>query len=457
VIDVGSSGGGPLINNTPTNVFSWTTYPERLQQAGVTWKVYQGSDGTESFKTLVTPKPIGSSNVDFPNPYSVLNFFSQYISPNAAPALATNGTAKRTLAQFGTDVQAGTLPQVSWLLPPYLCSEHPARSPSDGATYIAAVLDALTANPDVWSKTAVFIAYDENDGFFDHVVPPVPPASSADGASNIDTSNEFYSGSATNPAGPVGLGARVPMYVVSPWSKGAWTCSQTSDHTSIIQFLTKRFGMQEPNISAWRRAVCGDLTAAFDFTSPNASAIVVPPVTGLSAAAAAQSSLPLPTIPVTQEQPQQERGSRNARALPYELFVDATDNPSNGTVQLTFMNTGQAAAVFKVYSAVAPTSVKRYTVAANTKLSDAWAWQTSTGGPLAYDLTVVGPNGFIRRVASAGAGTATQAATACYEITQGNLSLNLSNAGTAPSTFTITDNRYGVSPQTVTVAAGQTV
>jgi phospholipase C len=77
--------------------------------------------------------------------------------------------------------------------------------------------------------------------------------------------------------------------------------------------------------------------------------------------------------------------------------------------------------------------------------------------PLAYDLTVVGPNGFLRRVASAGAVTATQGATVCYEITQGNLSLNVSNAGTTPSTFTITDNRYGVSPLTVTVAAGLTV
>jgi phospholipase C len=459
MIDIGATGGGPLLDNAPTNnvPLTWTTYPERLQSAGVSWQIYQGATGNEPFKTSpVTPTAQG--DIDNPiSPFNVLKFFPAFSKAPAGSPLAQRAWTVTPYAQFATDVAAGMLPQISWLLPPALCSEHPAYTPSDGATYIAAILDALTANPDVWSKTVLIIDYDENDGFFDHVVPPTPPENASFGQSNIDTTGEIYAGDPNHPAGPVGPGPRVPMFVVSPWSKGAWTCSEVFDHTSVIQFLEKRFGVHEPNISAWRRAVCGDLTSAFDFTNPNASAIVVPPITGLSASADAQSSLPLPTVPVIQAQPQQERGSRNARALPYELFVDAVDNSAGGTVQLTFMNTGQAAAVFQVYSAIAPTSVKRYTVAANTKLSDTWAWQQSASVPLAYDLTVVGPNGFIRRVASAGAVTATQAVTACYEITQGNLSLNLSNAGTTPSTFTITDNRYGVSPQTVTVAAGQTV
>jgi phospholipase C len=459
MIDIGATGGGPLLDNAPTNnvPLTWTTYPERLQSAGVSWQIYQGATGNEPFKTSpVTPTAQG--DIDNPiSPFNVLKFFPAFSQAPAGSPLAQRAWTVTPYAQFATDVAAGTLPQISWLLPPALCSEHPAYTPSDGATYIAAILDALTANPDVWSKTVLIIDYDENDGFFDHVVPPTPPENASFGQSNIDTTGEIYAGDSNHPAGPVGPGPRVPMFVVSPWSKGAWTCSEVFDHTSVIQFLEKRFGVHEPNISAWRRAVCGDLTSAFDFTNPNASAIVVPPIAGLSASADAQSSLPLPTVPVTQAQPQQERGSRNARALPYELFVDAVDNAAGATVQLTFMNTGQAAAVFQVYSAIAPTSVKRYTVAANTKLSDTWAWQQSASVPLAYDLTVVGPNGFIRGVASAGVVTATQVATVCYEITQGNLSLNLSNTGTAPSTFTIADNRYGVSPQTVTVAAGQTV
>lgn len=110
-----------------------------------------------------------------------------------------------------------------------------------------------------------------------------------------------------------------------------------------------------------------------------------------------------------------------------------------------------------IYLATDPPEGSSTAVAANTKLSDTWTWQTNASTSLAYDLTVIGPNGFLRRFTSAGSITATQTATACYEITQGDLSLNLSNAGTAPSTFTITDNRYGVPPQTFTVAAGQTV
>lgn len=457
MIDVAGTGGGPLIDNTPANIFTWTTYPERLQKAGISWHVYQGSDGTESFKTTLTPKPAGSTNVDFPNPYNVLNFFQAYTSANADPALVANGATKRTLADFTRDVKSGTLPQVSWLLPPYMCSEHPARSPADGATYIAAVLDALTSNPDTWSKTALFVTYDENDGFFDHVVPPSPPASAQDGLSNVPTAHEFYSGSATNPAGPVGLGARVPMFVVSPWSRGAWTCSEVFDHTSIIKFLEKRFGVVEPNISAWRRAVCGDLTSAFDFANPDASAVTVPSVAGLSAAAAAQSTLPAPTAPVTQVMAQQERGSRNARALPYELFVNAAEHAESGSLTLTFVNSGSVAAGFAVHSGISPTSVRRYTVDARTRLSDNWGFAAAAAGAAAYDITVVAPNGFVRRFSSSGSNASTREATVCYEVTQGDLEISLTNGGTSGATFTITDNRYGVAAQSVTVQAGRTV
>jgi phospholipase C len=61
----------------------------------------------------------------------------------------------------------------------------------------------------------------------------------------------------------------VPLCVVSPWSKGGWVNSQVFDHTSVIRFIEASFGVMEPNISAWRRAVCGDLTSAFNFADPD--------------------------------------------------------------------------------------------------------------------------------------------------------------------------------------------
>ncbi|WP_306795642.1 alkaline phosphatase family protein, partial [Burkholderia sp. GbtcB21] len=52
-----------------------------------------------------------------------------------------------------------------------------------------------------------------------------------------------------------------------PWTKGGWDCSETFEHTSVLRFLVARFGVKEPNISAWRRSICGVLTSAFDFSA----------------------------------------------------------------------------------------------------------------------------------------------------------------------------------------------
>ena len=81
--------------------------------------------------------------------------------------------SRRSIADLAADVRKGMLPQVSWVLPSPAWSEHPAAStPLQGAEFIASVLSALTSNPDVWSQTAVFVTFDENDGLFDHL--PLP-------------------------------------------------------------------------------------------------------------------------------------------------------------------------------------------------------------------------------------------------------------------------------------------
>ena len=455
MLDVQGSGGGPLILNEPSHRFGWTTYAERLQNAGVSWRVYQGSDGSEPFRTAPVANPPGSENVDYPSPYNVLRFFEAFHPPRLTPGLRDNGLAKHTLAQFAHDVRHGSLPQVSWLLPPYLCSEHPSRAPADGATYIAAVLDALTAVPETWSKTALFIMYDENDGFFDHVVPPCPPIHAADGRSNVDTADEYYAGSAESPAGPVGLGARVPMFVVSPWSKGAWTCSQVFDHTSVIRFLETRFGVREPNVSAWRRAVCGDLTSAFDFVHPDAGPVRVPSVAGLSAAAARESRLPWPQAPAKPTPAVQERGVRRARPLPYALVVSLRRQHPDGALALDFANTGSQAAALQVHARQGGSVVKRYTVAAGTRLDGEalFAHPAVPGTP--YELTAIGPNGFLRRFAGAGAASDRQEAMLTAAGTHEPLRFVLHNDATAPCTFVLHDNRYGQPDIYATVGAGQ--
>jgi len=160
--------------------------------------------------------------------------------------------------------------------------------------------------------------------FFDHIVPPTPPRSRAEGTSTVGTTNELFAGSPSYPVpdfvpGPYGLGVRVPMIVISPWSKGGFVNSEVFDHTSLIRFLEQRFGVTEPNITAWRRTVAGDLTSTFDFESPNAAVISLPSTASYEPPDTDRHPGFVPTPPTNQAMPEQEPGTRPARALPYEL------------------------------------------------------------------------------------------------------------------------------------------
>ena len=98
--------------------------------------------------------------------------------------------------------------------------------------------------------------HDENDGFFDHVPPPTAPSGTAGEYLTVDP----LPASAGGDAGPIGLGFRVPMLVVSPFSVGGYVCHDQFDHTSQLRFLETVFGVTAPNISSWRRSVTKDLT-----------------------------------------------------------------------------------------------------------------------------------------------------------------------------------------------------
>jgi phospholipase C len=169
--------------------------------------------------------------------------------------------------------------EVSWALPSLIVSDHPPGPSLFGEGTLSALLAALTANPAQWAKTALFVAYDENGGFFDHVPPMTAPPG---------TPGEYVTAPAVpdptqvgNPAvvGPIGLGFRVPILVISPFSRGGFVPSDLFDHTSILRFLEARFGAEVPNLSAWRRATVGDLTSAFSFAEPDASVPNLPSTT----------------------------------------------------------------------------------------------------------------------------------------------------------------------------------
>jgi phospholipase C len=284
--DPNGTGGGPILdNNAPAGGYTWTTYAERLTAAGVSWKVYQQSD------------------VDGKN---MLQEFRQFQDAPTSSPLHQNGMQFQPVGAFEYDARNDNLPTVTWILPSDVDSEHPNWTPAYGAAYIASKIDAIAANPDVWAKTVFILSYDENDGLFDHVVPPTPPTGTPD---------EFVT--LTSPGGtpgdglPVGGGFRVPCIIVSPWTAGGYVASEHFDHTSQLRFLEQVTGVAEPNISAWRRQTFGDLTSAFRFGS-RAEPPTLPDTHGsLLLSEYEVSQLPAPALPgATQTMPRQEPGRR---------------------------------------------------------------------------------------------------------------------------------------------------
>jgi len=377
------------------STFEWPTLPELLQNAGVSWRIYQ--DPNDNWTGAM---------------HGGLAFkgFREATATSGSP-LYTNGLQHWSLDDLRNDVVNGTLPAVSWVLPSRLQSEHPGAgsSPLRGGDFSLQVLEAVTANPALWSKTAFFLTYDENDGFFDHVPAPAVPSYNADGSlagkSTVSLAGEYFSDpkaqyldprdTISGTVRPWGLGPRVPMYVISPWSRGGWVNSQVFDHTSMGMFLEKRFGIHVDAISPWHRAVCGDLTSAFNFATPNdASFPPLPNLSGFAAVEAEQRTLPTAEPPAKPQALFQETGTRHSRALPYELHTSARLALS-GAVVLIFSNTGTQGAVFHVYDKLHLDRIpRRYTVEAGKTLEDVWEPLPSDLG--AYELWVYGPNGYIR-------------------------------------------------------------
>ncbi|MGA2010096.1 MAG: alkaline phosphatase family protein, partial [Solirubrobacteraceae bacterium] len=393
-------GGGPVIANDELG-YGWQTYPERLQAAGVSWKIYQDSgDGLDAAGVWgFTSDPYVGNYGD-----TSLLYFLNYQNAAAGSPLyqaARTGTNVNSGGGFfdilAADVKRGRLPKVSWIVAPEAYTEHPAWPAGYGAWYTAGVLNALTADPDVWSKTALLITFDENDGFFDHVIGPYPNVGALAGQSTVALDDELFTGAAgtaggTNGVvGPYGLGVRVPLLVVSPWSTGGWACSETFDHTSLIRFIEARFGVGEPNITPWRRAVCGDLTSAFDFET---ASDLVPRLPSVARYKPHDSTTPPsyhPVPPAVGSVPTQEPGVRPSRRLGYRFDVAFAADPKR--LELTLTNRGRLGVGVQARSLTVAGAPYTYTIGAGDQIDAALP------NPGRYDLSLHGPNGFFRHFA----------------------------------------------------------
>ncbi|TMK18123.1 MAG: hypothetical protein E6G68_07730 [Actinobacteria bacterium] len=183
------------------------------------------------------------------------------------------------IAQYLVDAAAGKLPQVSFVDPIFLASvnvendEHPPANIQMGQKFAATVINALTKSPN-WSSSALILTYDEHGGYYDHLPPPKAPL--PDGIPPM-----LQAGDA--PGAFDQLGIRVPVAVVSPWSKAHYVSSALplvsggSDpqyanpahiysHTSVLKTLENRFSLAP--LTA-RDAASNDLSDFFDFTTPH--------------------------------------------------------------------------------------------------------------------------------------------------------------------------------------------
>jgi phospholipase C len=331
-IDPAGKHGGPVVhtNFSADTVWNctWSTMQEVLEDAGVSWKVYSPSNVGVSGKYAAL-KNYPTWSPGFYNPITnpevmgttdhVLPYFTAFRNPKSA--LYKKAFQQTFPNDFVADVKSGKLPHVTWIIPPLGFDEHPSSSSMNGMYFTSLVLDALTSNKEVWSKTAFFLMYDENDGFFDHVAPPTAPRGTK---GEYLTNKTFPVGEPTpdtlNISGPLGLGVRVPMLVVSPFSRGGHIASEVFDHTSQLKLVGKRFGVEVPNVSAWRRRTVGDLTSTLFHGKPDTGfprlphTAVLLPATGPCAAGnqETESGGAGPSVPTKQRMPKQGGGSQPA-------------------------------------------------------------------------------------------------------------------------------------------------
>jgi phospholipase C len=325
-VDPQGQAGGPVLETGGVQDLTYETGPETLYKAGISYKYYWYPS------TGDTPAQFGSD-------ISLSIYCRQFQSPATVPlalynnvlggggALWGDGTpggvgnplsptpASDPRTAFEEDCANGVLPDVSFIGTG--ADEHPPDIPAGGAQFIASKLEALAANEELWNTTVFVLNYDENDGFFDHVPPPIPDR------------NEYPEEYVTlaSPAGTpggglsVGAGFRVPAMIVSPWTVGGRIFSEVSDHTSglrLIESVAAAGGLSGagpvifPNISRWRRATFSDWTGALHLGEPQpapANTQFDPATTAANLAAqTAAARQPMPPRPgAAQQLPRQLR------------------------------------------------------------------------------------------------------------------------------------------------------
>lgn len=362
----------PLDDDVPQEGFNWETLGEILERKGVSWKVYQELDNFND---------------------NAFEWFKNYREADKDSPLRIKGTSHvHDLASaFAKDMDENKLPQVSIFVAQTVLSEHSNNHPAAGEDLTARLLVELKKRPEYFKKSAFILNYDEGGQYFDHHWTPNPPRSQEEGLSTVYVEDEIVT-DRDNVKGraPIGTGFRVPLIIVSPWTRGGHVVSEVFDHTSVLQFLEIRFDIKVKVISDWRRAIAGNLLSAFDFDNPDYTFPDLPDTNSYVDDSIYQCDrLPKPQIPIEQTVPTQENGVKPSRVLPYEFIVE--DKVNENVLNLRIFAKGQSGGAFQLYDWKADNSiVKKYTIHSGAEINN----EIVLNGE--YDLSLHGPNGFVR-------------------------------------------------------------
>jgi phospholipase C len=245
---------GPSGPNTANNDYAWTDLTYLLHKANVSWAYYL-SNGTEpdceDDAMLCQPKP---QNAGVPGIWNPLPAFDTVKQDGQLGNI-------QTVDKFFTAAKDGKLPEVSWIVPDGIVSEHPPNKVSVGQAYVTGLINAIMQSPD-WDSTVIFLAWDDWGGFYDHVVPPV-----------VDQN---------------GYGLRVPALVISPYAKQGFVDHQTLSFDAYLKFIEDIFlggsrldpatdGRPDPRPDVRENAaILGNLLNDFDFNQSPRPALILP-------------------------------------------------------------------------------------------------------------------------------------------------------------------------------------
>jgi len=263
-----------------------------LNDRGVTWGWFQGGfaptdrnpDGTAICGS--THVNIGGATVtDYiphhePFQYYASTFNPHHLPPSSVDMIGQTDQANHQydLADFWSAVENGNMPQVSYLKAAAYQDGHPGYSdPLDEQQFLVETLNRLQQRPE-WRHTAVFIAYDDSDGWYDHAMPPIVSQSqtSRDGL----TGNGMCGATPQAFGGRCGYGPRLPLLLVSPWARKNFVDHATTDQSSLLRFIEDNWHLGRLENSS--DALAGSVKGMFDFDDgPRRDRLILDPSTGL--------------------------------------------------------------------------------------------------------------------------------------------------------------------------------